>query len=403
MSKTTKQIPSDTEQVPVTQLRPYPGNPRRGDIEAIKASLETHGQYRPIVVNKRDDTVLAGNHTLEAARQLGRETIAVTYVNVDDEQAKRIVLVDNRTNDLAGYDDTELAALLEELDDLEGTGYGQDDLNALLDELERDGEPQEEDEPPPLPAEPKTKPGDLYELGRHRLVCGDAREPASYARLLGEERIDLLWTDPPYGVAYAGKTPEPLRIAGDDADGLRDLLASAFAAVDGALKRGARLYVCHPSGELSIVFIEAYLAQGWRLHQQLVWVKDSLVLGRSDYHFRHEQVLYGHKPGRGRIGRGATGWYGDDSQTSVLEVDRPRASREHPTMKPVELVEIALLNSTRRSHLVLDTFAGSGSVLVACERLGRTARLIELDPRYCDVIVARYEELTGTEAKRRRS
>ena len=153
---------------------------------------------------------------------------------------------------------------------------------------------------------------------------------------------------------------------------------------------------------MALPFTGAFLGQGWRLHQSLVWVKDSLVLGHSDYQFRHETILYGHKPGRGRIGRGGRGWYGDDAQTSVLEVERPKASREHPTMKPPELIEIALGNSSKRGDVVLDPFAGSGSTLVACERLGRSARLIELEPRYCDVVVERFERLTGKKATRRR-
>ena len=388
--------------VSIARLRPYPGNARRGDIAALKKSLEAHGQYRPIVVNKRNDQVLAGNHTLKAAKQLGWETIAVSYVDVDDEQARRIVLVDNRTNDLAGYDSEALVELLGELDGLDGTGYEQDDLDALLDELEADREPSGEDAPPPLPAKPKTKPGDLYTLGRHRLLCGDAQDPDAYKRLLTEERIDLLWTDPPYGVDYEGKTAEALQIQGDGADDVAELLATTFAQLDRHLKAGARIYICHPSGELAAVFIEAFLAAGWRLRQGLVWVKDSLVLGRSDYHYRHEPILFGYKPGRGRQGRGGRGWYGDDSQTTVLEVARPKASREHPTMKPVELIEIALCNSTSRSHLLLDPFAGSGSTLIAAERLGRSARLIELDPRYCDVIVARYERFTGEQARHER-
>ncbi len=144
------------------------------------------------------------------------------------------------------------------------------------------------------------------------------------------------------------------------------------------------------------------MAQGWRLRQTLVWVKDAFVLGRSDWHYRHEPIYYGHKPGAGRIGRGARGWFGDNAQDSVLEVPRPRASGEHPTMKPPELIERCLSNSTRRRDLVLDPFAGSGSTLVACERSGRAARLIELDPRFCDVIVGRWERLTGRRAERSR-
>ena len=158
---------------------------------------------------------------------------------------------------------------------------------------------------------------------------------------------------------------------------------------------GAALYVAHPAGPQSATFLEAFCAQGWSLRQTLVWVKDSLVLGHADYHFRHEPLLYGYKPGGGRRGRGGEGFYGDNAQSSVLEVARPRAAREHPTMKPVELVKICLRNSSRRRDLVLDPFAGSGSTMVACERLGRRARLLELDPADCDVICARYERLTG--------
>jgi DNA modification methylase len=347
--------------------------------------------------------VLAGNHTLAAAKELGWAEIAVTFIDADPEHARRIVLADNRTNDLADYDSGALAELLSELEDFEGTGYAEEDLDELLDELDRDRDGTREDTPPPLPRKPKTKSGDLYILGRHRLLCADARERASYERLLEDKRIDLLWTDPPYGIDYEGKTAESLRIKGDCADGLVELLKDSFEALDTVLKRGARLYVCHPSGERAMPFLEAFLAQGWRLHQELVWVKDSFVLGHCDYHFQHESILYGSKPGRGRTGRGGSGWYGDDAQASVLEVPRSKVSRAHPTMKPAELIEIALRNSSRRSHLILDPFAGSGSTLIAAERSGRSARVLELDPRYCDVIVERFEADTGLKAKRERS
>ncbi len=217
-----------------------------------------------------------------------------------------------------------------------------------------------------------------------------------------DEQAELLWTDPPYGVRYQGKTEKALRIDNDGAAGLEALLSESFAAADSALSPGARLYVAHPAGELSLTFGRCFVGQGWRLRQTLVWVKDAFVLGRSDYHYRHEPIYYGHKPGEGRIGRGARGWFGDNAQDSVIEVARPRASREHPTTKPPELVERCLRNSTRRGDLVLDPFAGSGSTLVACESSGRAARLLEADPRYCDVIVARWERLTGGRAERER-
>ncbi len=390
--------PLTTEYVPTDRLRPHPDNPRRGDVSAIVGSLRAHGQYRPVVVRRATSEVLAGNHTLIAVRQLGWSEIAVTFVDVDEERAKRILLVDNRTNDLAGFDTQALVDLLSGLPDLEGTGYDDAALGELLDELAPD--PVGDDEPPPLPEEPETRPGELITLGAHRLLCADARDPASFARLLGDERCELLWTDPPYGVDYEGRTVEALRIQGDGAAGLEALLSGTFAAADGVLSPGARLYLAHPAGELALTFGQCFLAQGWKLRQTLVWVKDAFVLGRSNYHYRHEPILYGHKPGDGRIGRGAKGWFGDNAQDSVLEVPRPRASREHPTAKPPELVERCLRNSTRRGELVLDPFAGSGSTLVACESSGRAARLVELDPRYCDVVVGRWERLTGRRAER---
>lgn len=382
----------------IDALRPYSGNPRRGNLEAIKESLTTNGLYRPIVVNGRTSEVLAGNHTLMAAKQLGWTEIAVSWVDVDAETAARIILVDNRSNDLATYDEEALADLLGELPELEGTGYDRDDLDALLAELGR-AEPGE-DEPPPLPASPRTRPGELFELGAHRLLCGDARDANAYRALLGEERADLLWTDPPYGVDYEGKTKQRLRIEGDGRSGLADLLTESFARIDAALAPGSPLYLAHPGGERSLIFGQAFLDAGWSLRQTLVWVKDAIVLGHVDYHYRHEQLLYGFRPAEGRLGRGGAGWHGDDAQSSVLEFDRPRASPDHPTAKPPELIEHCLRNSSRPGALVLDPFAGSGASLIACGQSGRAARLLELDPRYCDVIIARYERLTGGRARR---
>ena len=383
--------------VPLAELRPYPGNPRRGDLGAIQSSLRANGQFRPIVVNRRTRQVLGGNHLVEAARGLGWSEIAATYVDVDDEQARRIVLADNRTSDLATYDDEALADLLSELPDLEGTCYERSDLDALLDDLS----PLEvdEEELPPVPAEPRTKPGDLYRLGSHRLLCGDAREAEDYARLMDGERAELLCTDPPYGVDYVGKTKRRLRIEGDAASGLSELLSDAFEAADPALCPGSPLYVAHPAGPLAATFYAAFTAAGWSLRQTLIWVKDRFSLGRSDYHYRHEPILYGFKPGEGRLGRGGRGWHGGNAEDSVIEVARPRASREHPTAKPAELIARLVRNSSPRGALVLDPFAGSGSTLAACESLGRRARLIELDPAYADVIVARWEALSGEAAE----
>jgi hypothetical protein len=388
--------------VSIDGLRPYARNPRRGDLEAIKDSLGQNGQYRPILVNRRSSEVLAGNHVLLAARELGWDRIAACYLDVDEEQAKRIVLVDNRTSDLAGYDQDVLVELLSELGELEGTGYDEAALSRLLDEVAPVELPGAAEELPPRPGRPASRRGDRYLLGPHRLVCGDATSAADYERLLEGERPELLWTDPPFGVSYVGKTNRGLRIRGDEPSGLERLLSAAFGCADASLAPGAALYVAHPAGPGTLTFGRCFEAQGWQLRQTLIWVKDAFVLGRCDYHYRHEPLLYGFKPATGRLGRGGRGWHGGNAEQSVLEFPRPRASREHPTMKPPELVAVALRNSSARGELVLDPFAGSGSTLVACEALGRRARLLELDPGCCDVIVGRFERLTGRRAERLR-
>ena len=388
-----------TSRVPVSDLVLDPHNPRRGAIDALKESLEANGQYRQIVANRGDMQVVAGNHTLMAARELGWREIEVSFIDVPPEVARRISLVDNRSADLATYDDEELVEILGSLEDLYGTGYTTDDLHELLDEL--GPPPLEEDTVPSPPEEPETRVGEVIDMGDHRLVCGDATEPGPYQVLLEGEQAHVACPDAPYGVDYEGKTRDRRRIENDTVRGLEGLLESAFKQLDRVLRPGAPVYVFHPSGARSALFIAAFMAQGWDLRQTLVWLKQSLVLGHGDYHYQHEPILYGFKPGPGRLGRGGERWFGGNRQSSVLDVDRPAASREHPTSKPSELIERLLRNSTRRGELVLDPFGGSGSTLIACERLRRRARLIEIDPAFCDVIVGRWERLTGRRAERR--
>ena len=252
-----------------------------------------------------------------------------------------------------------------------------------------------DDVPPPPPGEPVSQPGELYELGEHRLLCGDCRDSALLARLIGDERAEVLLTDPPFGVDYVGKTRRALRILNDDAGGLPALLREAFATANTLLAKSARFYVFAPAGPAGTEFRLAIRDTGWAHHQTLCWVKDAIVLGHSDHHFQHEEVLYGWTPGQGRPGRGrhrGCRWYGGNGESSVLYADRPKRSAEHPTVKPVVLLERMLRNSSRRGDLVLDPFAGSGSTLIACERLGRRCFSVEIDPVYCDVIRRRYEE-----------
>jgi DNA modification methylase len=217
---------------------------------------------------------------------------------------------------------------------------------------------------------------------------------------MGEQKAQMVWTDPPYGVNYVGKTENKLKIHNDGCAGLKNLLSKTFKTLDQHLVPGSPVYVAHPAGPNSLVFGEAFLATGWSLRQTLVWVKDSMVLGHSDYHYKHEPILFGYKVGEGRLGRGGKTWQGDNAQTSVFEFPRPKASVDHPTMKPVALVEAMLLNSSRIGSLVLDPFCGSGTTLLAAEKNGRTCFAMEISPGYCDVIVKRWEEFTAQTAVR---
>jgi len=388
--------------VPIDSLTPYQDNPRRGDLEAIKESLAANGQYRPIVVNRRTGEVLAGNHTLRAAEQLGWTRIAVTWVDVDDETARRIVLVDNRSNDLAGYDDALLASILEDLPDLEGTGYDKAALAELLAGRDDPVALTDPDEAAPLPERaPVSRVGDIWELGESRLLVGDATDEAAVLDALGDDRADCVWTDPPYGVDYVGKTKKALVIQNDTREDLPDLLSGAFRTAVAASRHGAPVYVAYAMREHQL-FQDALESAGIIVRQHLVWVKNTMVLSHADYQYRHEPIIYGFTPGgTGRLGRGGPRWCGDNRATTVFEVDKPPANRDHPTMKPVELIDAMLANSLPTGGLVLDLFGGSGSTLIAAHHRRSRAVLVELDPRYADAICRRWQEHTGIVPVRR--
>jgi len=387
------------EQAPLEQLRCWPDNPRTitaERLEQLQQALTADPemlQARPLLA-LADGTVIAGNQRLLAARALGWATIPVLRVELEPERARLWALRDN--NLYGDWDEPALAELLAELADqgveLTLSGFDSSELDRLLAGLEPPADP---DEAPPLPeGPPRSQAGEIYALGPHRLACGDARDAELLRLLLGEARAEVLWSDPPYGVSYVGKTKRALRIANDDR-GAPALLEAALAAAEPLLAEGARFYLAVPAGPPGTAFRLVLERLGWQLHQGLVWVKNAPVLGRSDYHFQHEDVLYGWLPAAGRPGRGAhpgSRWRGDDAQRSVFFVDRPRRSESHPSMKPVELIAAQLRNSSRRGDAVLDPFAGSGSTLIACEQLRRRCFAVELDPRYCDVIRRRYEE-----------
>jgi DNA modification methylase len=392
-------------------LRFDPNNPNRGTDrgrEAVASSLEEVGAARSIVTT-RDLVVMAGNKTLAEAKRRGlrplvvhtrgEELVVVVRDDVESNSAtaKKIAVYDNRAGELGlDWDPEVLAALGEEIP-LE-RWFSQEELAEILGE---DVLPVLDETSPPLldkaaelQGKWKTARGQLWKVpsravpgGVHLLLCGDATNKNDVHRLMGQERALWCWTDPPFGVAYEGRTPDALTIQNDDPHGLPDLLRDGFAAADEVLVAGAPIYVCHPAGPLSLEFCRAFVEVGWHHHQSLVWVKDTLVLGHSDFHYRHEGILYGWRKGRERF------WYGGRDQDSVLEVARPKVNEFHPTIKPVELVVRCLKNSTKMRDLGYEPFAGSGTTLVAAEQTGRLCRALEVDPRYVAVALERLSSL----------
>jgi site-specific DNA-methyltransferase (adenine-specific) len=402
---------------PVAELRHYHLNARTHADAVLRESLLRNGQYKTLVVNRgsktgRPNEVLAGNGTLAALRELGVEQAACEWLDVDDEAAARIVLVDNRSSDLAGYDDALLAELLAELPDLDGTGFLAEDRAALLAGF--GPEPvalTDVDDAPSVPEAPVSRPGDVWLLGPHRLFVGQAEDAAGVALMLDGDQPDCVWTDPPYGVNYVGGTTEALTILNDDSAALPAMLLGAYETIAAVCRPGAPVYVAHADSE-RLIFEGAMRQAGLIFRQNLVWVKNALVMGRSDYHYRHEPVLEAEVPGDdlvthdpvlygftaggdGRLGRGGPHWHGDNKSSTVFEVPKPKRSGEHPTMKPVELIQAMLKNSLPPGGLVLDLFAGSGSTLITAHHMKARAAVVELDPRYVDVICRRWQQHTG--------
>ncbi len=384
--------------VKISELRPHPKNPRvhpDSAIEKLERSIKEFGWTNPILVSK-EGYILAGHARLKAAEKAGISEVPVIYLPLEGEKAEAYLVADNRLQDETDWDYEKLKNLLQELDtgeiDLELTGFDIDEIEDLITQLHIPEEVTEDEAPEP-PEEPVTKPGDLWLLGRHRLLCGDSTDQTVVAKLMENQLADMIFTDPPYNVDYTGKTKDALTIKNDSMkdDNFRHFLTLAFLNMAQASKAGAPIYVCHADSE-GLNFRTAFKEAGWDLKQCIIWVKQHFVMGRQDYQWQHEPILYGWKPGA------AHKFYGDRKQTTVWQIDRPMASREHPTMKPVALCSKAIENSSKAGDIVLDLFGGSGSTLIACEQLNRTCYMMELDPIYCDVIIKRWENFTGQKA-----
>jgi len=385
---------------PIDRPIPYARNAReipQSAVDKVAASIKEFGWQQPIVVDA-EDVIIVGHTRLRAAQKLGLAVVPVHLAtNLTPAQVKSYRLLDNRSHEEATWDLELLASELAELQasdtDLMLTGFDQDEIDRLLaDQISTEGL-TDEDAVPVVPDEPVTRSGDVWILGGHRLLCGDSCDEGSVVKLLGDSRADLVFTDPPYNCDYQGYTAEKLKIQGDklSSEDFRLFLNRAFQCCRVAVKTGASVYICH-SSSFQREFQNALEAVGFQVRCQIIWSKSTFGWGFGRYKFQHEPIFYGHVAGQ------KDPWYGDKSQSTLWQEKKPAANRLHPTMKPVELIERALVNSSKAGDLVFDPFGGAGSTMIACEKLGRKSALIELDPKYADVIVQRWLEFTGNEA-----
>jgi len=372
-------------------VKPYERNVKEHNerqVKNIANSIHRYGWQQDTVLTT-DNVLVIGHGRWMAAKKLGCEMpyhlIDKTADEVTDEDIRELRIVDNQTNAETGFDWEIFSVEAEDLD-FEGFefDFGLDDQEDEPPEAEDD----DFDEEPP--ENPKSQRGDIYKLGRHRLMCGDSTSIDDVQTLVNGRDIDLLITDPPYNVDYEGGTGMTIMNDNMEDETFRQFLRDAYTAADAVMKSGAAFYIWHADSE-GYNFRGACHDIGWKVRQCLIWVKDALVLGRQDYQWRHEPCLYGWK-------EGTHNWFSDRKQTTVLEFDRPKKSELHPTMKPVPLFDYQIRNSTRNGDAVLDLFGGSGTTLICCEQNGRDAFVMELDPRYVDVIVNRWETLTGQKA-----
>ena len=419
------------EYMPADALKPYPGNAKQhpaAQVDHIANSIREFGFRQPIVVDA-DNVIVIGHGRLMAAKQLGMETVPVVRADdLNEAQIKALRLADNKTNE-SEWDFTTLEAELAELAlEFDMSRFGFEDMPTD----EADDAEIVEDEPPEPPEEPTAKPGDVYQLGEHRLMCGDSTDPAAVDKLLDGAKIDLLMTDPPYN-CDVGSCERP-HSSNDGVHILNDampenefiqFLTSALCNADSHMRGGSAYYIWY-TGLHHIEFESAIRAlEDFKLHEQLIWVKSHFVLGRnSDYQWMHECCLYGWKDGaahyftdsraestviedqavklstmkKGDLIALCEKLLGQNQAGTVLRADKPNAADMHPTVKPQALIVPLIRNSSKRGWNVLDLFGGSGSTMIACEQTGRKCYMMELDPHYVDVIIARWEKLTGEQA-----
>lgn len=391
----------ETREIAIRSLRAnsgevdgLPRNPRKISKKML-AKLEKSLRESPEMLRLRElivvpygeeFVVIAGNQRLEAAKAVGMETLPCKVLPADTspEKLREYAIKDNLP---FGEDDWEVIASDWDTAELEEWGM------SVPEEWKGNPTAQDEDFDPDSVKATVCKNGDIWQLGDHRLMCGDSTDAGDVDLLMDGAKADLYITDPPYNVNYACKTKDSLKILNDkmENDSFRHFLRDAFSAANTVMRAGAVFYIWHAGSE-GYNFLGACADNGWQVRECLIWAKNSMVLGRQDYQWKHEPCLYGWKDGASHL------WASDRKQVTILEFDRPSRSAEHPTMKPVALFAYQISNNTHEGDLVFDSFGGSGTTLIAAEQLNRKCYMMELDPHYCDVIIARWEKLTGKKA-----
>jgi len=379
-----------SKKVKVTEVKANPNNPRIIKDEKFAKLIQSVKDFpemleiRPIVVNK-DMVVLGGNMRFKACKEAGLKEIPIIIAeNLTEEQQKEFIIKDNVSG---GEWDWDMLANQWDVEELNQWGLDIPDF-ALDSNLEAE---EDDFDVPEGGIETDIVLGDLFEIGQHRLICGDSTQTDTFEKLMQGEMADMCVTDPPYNVAYEGGTKEKLTIQNDSMgnEDFYKFLYDFYSALTTAVKKGGAIYVWHASSEI-INFAKAMVDAGWLLKQQLIWVKNSMVMGRQDYQWKHEPCLYGWLKGDSHK------WYSDRKQTTVIEHDKPLRNGEHPTMKPIGLFSYQIENSSKQGDIVIDAFGGSGTTMVACHQMNRKAYLVEFDPKYCQVIIDRMKKLDPT-------
>ena len=376
--------------IELKKIKQYEKNPRKNDeaVGPVAESIKEFGFKVPIIVDK-DNVIVAGHTRYKAAKRLKlKEVPCIVADDLTEEQIKAFRLADNKVGEIAEWDFDLLNMELESISfDMSSFGFN------ILNEEEKEIEEDDYDLEEKLKniEKPKSKYGDIYQLGKHRLMCGDSTKIEDVEKLMNGNKVDLLITDPPYNVNYEGGNGLKIKNDNMDNDNFRKFLTDAFSTADSVMKEGAVFYIWHADSE-GYNFRGACFDNNWKVRQCLIWNKNSMVMGRQDYHWKHEPCLYGWKDGASHL------WASDRKQTTILDFDKPTKNAEHPTMKPVKLFDYQIKNNTKKDDIVLDLFGGSGTTLIACEQNGRISYNMELDPKYVDVIIDRWEELTGEKA-----